>query len=93
MESMVAYFFAVHRTVFSQRIKLHTITCHHLSQQHTALHVPGAAQTAMGAHLGPGWTAWWGRATGMMVWGGERLQGDGTGCMQPVGCVGWTCLL
>ena len=30
-------FFAVHRTVFSQCIKMHTIICHHLSQHCTAL--------------------------------------------------------
>jgi len=31
MENTTAYFFAVHRTVFSQHIKMHKLTCHNLS--------------------------------------------------------------
>ena len=40
-------FFAVHRTVFSQYIKVHKLICHHLSWHCTAPHALVSAQIGL----------------------------------------------
>jgi len=55
-----AYFFAVHRTAFSQWIKLHTIICYNLSQHFTAPSLcPGFSPDSANITQMYGCCEWW----------------------------------
>lgn len=82
-------FLAIHKTAFSQRIKIHKLTCCHLSWHCTEPRALDSAQVGcwvMGALTGLGWAGLLGRKSHCCggVGHGGWLQGDlcrATGCM------------
>ena len=85
-------FFTVHRTVFSQGIKMHTTICHHLSQHSAALPslCPGFSPDSINNKpmFGCCWAmgAQWGRDSAMVAWSGGSHR---MGCAGPHVAHGW----